>query len=1202
MKDIIAGLTTQVRQLRRRLKELDMLKADPHEVSAVAEALERLETRLERENERKKQRLEQRKKDESAPKALPTDESEKDVEEAVLDKDTGRTVKIFRPKATPPVVEAPAEQEVAAGIEITPEKLEPADSVTTLSQDDEGEFDEYAKTVKNCENCKIEFSSEKDKFHGVGGIFCADCYDEECARKDGTDSDIEAKPKTPAAKPNRSFKYKGFMVKYVKSDEEAGFPWQVFFEGQYYDAFDFPEDAKDAIDHMKLPISFTEDHFDENGIFLGAAAEKPTVKEMPKESDRTVLAVDTVVEPRHGSPGSKGRVMRHDDANDLVYVMWEEGPLKDKHGFGGYAPTDIKPLQKAATKVAAKPVIKDAPALKSYISSIDLKKKYSISQIFTDLEKIVQPATLNELESILDNISSVGVGHHNAVSGDKLVATLLDFLDAPKDFVDNSYSQGYEFAGDDGLKYMGGNKSKLVKEAASAFKTLEEAIEFLNSADFGVEHIDDGEYSVFSYFDQDGTHFGKSDFDPDKETLMDERQLMSFATKMYNEWQDFRREQMDNPDPMIQEVNKKLGPPDPLTNEVIDELPDLNVKDKRDQLLDQLNKATDPKVKENIKRRLDTLRFALLEKRMRKSGLASGLSRQASDGTAEAIELLKSYGFYVEHPAEDIYCIMEGTHGGSANLIEVADANGLIAFANQKFEENVVHETKRYNTVAASISKSDDKRISVKKTVLDRMAKECPDCYKKFQKFAREKGMKVTVLAEDGSISTDTQIMDQINSIRTRINTVMERMQTPLQASNKTAEVDLPEQATKVFRRLLQQEGVAEVTNYEWRDGKPFFRNGPLDKPTQQEQNAIIKMEGEEGFGNNEVAASKKKTAEEVSPITPEQADKWAWEFLSQFFENEDSHTVTDEMVDNAKSEAVGQWPWDVASTQVQFDSSFAKATERIRSGDWAAIDPSDGDNEDLDLELMSKKANDDVNTDGTPVMDEKGEHPVEMDAVKATIEMLQKDLDMIENSFRDRPEVIQHIEDLETQIEELEAKINNTATPAAEVEQPKVDPVLAGPMSSWKASKQISAKDFQYCPKCDSVMVWSPTEHKFYCSKCDKTPKKAEIDKRRRRQLDNAIAGYGGVQDKLHGPDSAITDSAEEILEWITNNVTPDELTDEEKAYVLRKFSSQEVESVEKVAADPKPQQPAPPGKTWVMDDQGKWMLVSTNKVQELQ
>lgn len=55
--------------------------------------------------------------------------------------------------------------------------------------------------------------------------------------------------------------------------------------------------------------------------------------------------LDAEVKPIRGSD-SKGKVMRWDGKdNDLVYVMWNEGALKERDGFGGYYPHDLELVQ-----------------------------------------------------------------------------------------------------------------------------------------------------------------------------------------------------------------------------------------------------------------------------------------------------------------------------------------------------------------------------------------------------------------------------------------------------------------------------------------------------------------------------------------------------------------------------------------------------------------------------------------------------------------------------------------------------------------------------------------------------------------------------------------------------------------------------------------------------------------------------------------
>jgi hypothetical protein len=74
--------------------------------------------------------------------------------------------------------------------------------------------------------------------------------------------------------------------------------------------------------------------------------------EVPKEATVELFALDSIVEPVKGTPGSYGRVMRSDP--DLVYVLWEGGKLKETHNFGAYAPEDLK--KKATTDVNTTPL------------------------------------------------------------------------------------------------------------------------------------------------------------------------------------------------------------------------------------------------------------------------------------------------------------------------------------------------------------------------------------------------------------------------------------------------------------------------------------------------------------------------------------------------------------------------------------------------------------------------------------------------------------------------------------------------------------------------------------------------------------------------------------------------------------------------------------------------------------------------------
>lgn len=90
-----------------------------------------------------------------------------------------------------------------------------------------------------------------------------------------------------------------------------------------------------------------------NGVFCHETGCPNARKQAPQEdvemdasttpqAATTVLALDTRVEPTRGTPGSHGRVMRHDAGSDTVYVMWDGGKLKESHGFGAYSLADLK--------------------------------------------------------------------------------------------------------------------------------------------------------------------------------------------------------------------------------------------------------------------------------------------------------------------------------------------------------------------------------------------------------------------------------------------------------------------------------------------------------------------------------------------------------------------------------------------------------------------------------------------------------------------------------------------------------------------------------------------------------------------------------------------------------------------------------------------------------------------------------------------
>lgn len=69
--------------------------------------------------------------------------------------------------------------------------------------------------------------------------------------------------------------------------------------------------------------------------------------------------LDDAVKPIRGGE-SKGKVMRWDGKpNDLVYVMWESGPLADRDTFGGYYPHDLQAVAQEPVEAVAAPVMEE---------------------------------------------------------------------------------------------------------------------------------------------------------------------------------------------------------------------------------------------------------------------------------------------------------------------------------------------------------------------------------------------------------------------------------------------------------------------------------------------------------------------------------------------------------------------------------------------------------------------------------------------------------------------------------------------------------------------------------------------------------------------------------------------------------------------------------------------------------------------------
>jgi hypothetical protein len=113
---------------------------------------------------------------------------------------------------------------------------------------------------------------------------------------------------------------------------------------------------------------------------------------------------DDIVEPTKGTPGSWGSVLRHDGGpEDLVYVKWHGGPLKEMHnGYGGYTASDLK--RKAGIESAAK------------------KPK-------SELDNLVQQAVYGYQVNIMDMSKIHQAGEAAYAKGEDVIAAVHAFLD-----------------------------------------------------------------------------------------------------------------------------------------------------------------------------------------------------------------------------------------------------------------------------------------------------------------------------------------------------------------------------------------------------------------------------------------------------------------------------------------------------------------------------------------------------------------------------------------------------------------------------------------------------------------------------------------------------------------------------------------------------------------------------------------------------
>jgi len=255
----------------------------------------------------------------------------------------------------------------------------------------------------------------------------------------------------------------------------------------------------------------------------------------------------------------------------------------------------------------------------------------------------------------------------------------------------------------------------------------------------------------------------------------------------------------------------------------------------------------------------------------------------------------------------------------------------------------------------------------INKELLAKMKENCPSCYAKFIKFAKEKGLKIEAEQE----VVEPTVEDQIAKIRERMDNIKSRFD------------------TITTEALLKKEG-----------GIDLF------------------------IGDEYLMGMSYNTLNDLKKILPEVGNKLEEYHIEG---KELSPSEVFDMMNLVKAFIGKQWTNLAAATNFiallnfleLFYDKLLSGAERRKSIKVATIKTAG--------EIAGPGIPDGTGpfggTEKCP-MSEKGKHPIEEPAVKELIKWIELDLDMVENSYRDKPEVIQHIEKIENDVETLESML----------------------------------------------------------------------------------------------------------------------------------------------------------------------------------
>ena len=290
MMNLFAGLRSQIKSLKERLKALDTSKKNQKEVKEVVDALNALEERYAKERAK---RDEKRKAKEQAGPA------EVDKESAV----SGTVTTTVSP-ASP----------TAPG----------AATNTGTPQTDDAPSNAPDDASPSCALC--------------GGLVFADYagYQNHMAFTHASD----VMPTTPGQKEDK-------LVASIETESApscaiCGVTFKSFPEYQAHRSETHGQHDYTPMDPAKKKEVVKDVEKNLGPAIIGE-----------KEAEGPEFKLDDMVKPIRGSE-STGKVMRWDGKpSDLVFVAWESGPLADRDGFGGYYPRDLELFQEEPVAVEA---------------------------------------------------------------------------------------------------------------------------------------------------------------------------------------------------------------------------------------------------------------------------------------------------------------------------------------------------------------------------------------------------------------------------------------------------------------------------------------------------------------------------------------------------------------------------------------------------------------------------------------------------------------------------------------------------------------------------------------------------------------------------------------------------------------------------------------------------------------------------------